>query len=216
MNGPQHREDKEEAEVKNQHADNEDDNRVETFLLDRGSEETLLSSTTCGNNRSRTIEGPAFVFITLPDTLPLPRGRKVGGWTKRNDDALLSDTSSSTDSRTSTSSPPSIDSSPDDDDEDNDSSSSIVSASSESEASSSLVATSSCSSLQATSSSTKNAMPVQTKKKQVTFAMTVFTHKVPRVTAEEWPLVFYEHDEIAEFRYQAFLEDCGLGGISWE
>lgn len=52
------------------------------------------------------------------------------------------------------------------------------------------------------------------RRKTVTFALTEFVHTVPRITAEEWSLVHYEQDEIAEFRYEAFLEDCGLGGSS--
>jgi len=47
--------------------------------------------------------------------------------------------------------------------------------------------------------------------KSVTFSgAPILVHIVPRVTHEEWPLVYYEQDEIAEFRYEAFLEDCGL------
>ena len=46
--------------------------------------------------------------------------------------------------------------------------------------------------------------------KSVTFSgAPILVHIVPRVTQEEWPLVYYEQDEIAEFRYEAFLEDCG-------
>ena len=47
--------------------------------------------------------------------------------------------------------------------------------------------------------------------KSVTFSVApILVHTVSRVTHDEWPLVYYEQDEIAEFRYAAFLEDCGL------
>lgn len=46
--------------------------------------------------------------------------------------------------------------------------------------------------------------------KQVHFARTVYIHEVPRVPAQDWDQVFWDANELAEFRHAAFLQDCGL------
>jgi len=58
--------------------------------------------------------------------------------------------------------------------------------------------------------STKNNNKIN-KNKSVTFCFNKNTiHTIPRITNEEWPLLFYEQDELAEFRYQAFHEEILL------
>jgi len=47
------------------------------------------------------------------------------------------------------------------------------------------------------------------RKKSVTFCFSsTMVHTIPRVSFEEWPLLYYEQDELAEFRYEAFTEEC--------
>jgi len=58
------------------------------------------------------------------------------------------------------------------------------------------------------SSSTNNSINNSNKNKSVRFCLNKITiHTIPRITNEEWPLVFYDQDELAEFRYQAFHDE---------
>lgn len=60
-------------------------------------------------------------------------------------------------------------------------------------------------------STTRTSQMKKEHPKSVTFSVApILVHTVSRVTHDEWPFVYYEQDEIAEFRHEAFLEDCGL------
>ncbi len=179
---------------------------------------------TCGTT-SYFKKDPAVEFITLPNKI-----LQAQGW-RQNDELLSEPSSSSTDDNSSSSSSSSCS----DKDEEVDSSTGRGTAGSG--LFTSVTSANSDGYIGATTSNHPQKIQVfhsfsirqdqqdqphqrdvknqrRLRQKTVTFALTVFVHTVPRITADEWSLVHYEKDEIAEFRYEAFLEDCGLSGSS--